>query len=235
MKKRALSVVMLASVISGCGSDDVSISPGKTTPVVTPVVENASVCFNESLYEVGAGYNFTSQRGAETAETESYKVLEDTRYRGQPAIHFRVTESAKLTENYIFINTGEKTVSVLGQKTANGESYYVPGRLSKFNLNKGDSYEQTVTETEVLSESTNETVTNIKTTFTGFETVTVPAGTYKTCKFEYNASITMPDGLTQKFTASMWYAAEHGLPVQSADSNGTLKKLIKADINGVKI
>ncbi|WP_028863861.1 hypothetical protein [Psychromonas aquimarina] len=242
MKRNVLLVVISAAVISGCDGDDGIFFTKKKDPAVKPAVsttaaavENASTCFNDKLYKVGSGYNLTTQKGTEPAETQHYKVLEDARYRGQPAIHQRLSKSTKLTDRYLFINTGEKSVSLLGEKVLKDESYYAPGYLVKFNVKKGGSYSQTVTMTEESSKPARETVSNIKTTFKGIETITVPAGTYKTCRFELNSSVTKPDGLTKKLNSSVWYAVKHGVKVQSKDNAGSITKLIKGDINGTKI
>ncbi len=227
MNKKVLSVVLLASVLGGCNSGGDSTSTNKT-------VENASICFNENLYTPGAEYNLTFQDANKPAETINYKVLEDTVFRGQAATRIEVTNGTSSYYSYLSIDNNEKSVSQLGNKSDDVESYYEPAMTMKFNLNKGDSYEQTTTLISEASFGNFEFVYIEYTTFKGIETITVPAGSYKTCKFEINSSFTNPDGLTEESTYSSWYTAESGIPVQAVDEEST-HKLVEADINGTKI
>ncbi|MGR5150235.1 hypothetical protein ACQKP8_27325, partial [Photobacterium alginatilyticum] len=164
----------------------------------------------------------------------TYKVLDEKTFRGQPSIRVKQTDATSSSYAYVSVDGNEKSISLLGFTDENFESYYTPGLLNKLNVNSGSSYEQTTTLSYESPLIKGEFVHNRKDTFKGFETITVPAGTYKTCKFESIDSVTTPDGLTEIDNDITWFAVEHGFEVKSISGKSTTE-LVEATINGTRV
>ena len=96
--------------------------------------------------------------------------------------------------------------------------------------------EQTYTMIEHDPLNPGDTVYDSVVKFVGIETITVPAGTYKTCKFEDKSTVTSSDGVTEADNTTTWYAVEHGIVVKNkVDDVDDDLVLVEASINGVKI
>lgn len=220
MKIRAIPFFILAFSVSGCNSNtDENINK-----------ENASICFNKTLYEVGTTYSVTYKDQDNNIENSTVNRIEETEYRGQSA----QIQSNGEGERYFSVDTYNKQFTLLGGRDDDNEFYYIPGLITKFDVNSGDIQEETVTMISKGLVSDVESVQNITSEYKGFETITVPAGTYKSCKFETNYTYTQPDGLTNTLSTVVWYGENNGLPIQFISKNET-KKLIQAEINGSNI
>ncbi|KXO10071.1 hypothetical protein AKG98_852 [Moritella sp. JT01] len=243
MNIKSVSVLALILTTTGCGSGGSDSDSGSDSGSGSGSdTVNASVCFNETLVTVGTEYTLKTKKDNDEVITHNYKVLDEKPFKGQPAIRIQDTLTEEsMTEtsyNYVFVDSNEKSISFLGNTTdtilGSIETSLTPGHLTKFNLNSGSAYEQTTT-MRVESPSLDvDYINDSKITFKGFETITVPAGTYKTCKFEFNSSITMPDGSTDKINTISWIAVEHGFGVQSVEGKSTTR-LVEVTINGTKV
>ncbi|WP_432459659.1 TapB family protein [Agarivorans sp. QJM3NY_25] len=232
MKVTVLPFFMLAVSIGGCGS-----SNSESGDVKNIDIENASICFNEDLYELGATQTISMVAQDGSIETSLTKVIEETTYRSQPALLAQTTENNVTDNAYLFIDEGNKEQIMLGETdNANeNELSYTPGTSMRFDVDKGDIHRQTIT--MIVNNSSGvdqEFVINISSEFQGFENITVPAGSFKTCKFEQNYSMTLPDGSPADSKAIIWYAANYGVEVQ-VSNDGTISKLVEAELNGVKM
>jgi len=229
MKNRAVPILMFVFTVSGCGGDssDAKSSAGLKS-------ENASVCFNNNLYTVGSEYALITKEDSNAAEIISYKVLDEMLFKGQSAVRVQVTDASSSAYTYFSVDENNKSYSLLGFTEGDIESYYTPGKLAKFNIKSGNAYEQTLTLIHESPKINSEFVYNHKTIFKGLESITVPAGTYNTCKFESNYSVTTPDGGSENLNYTMWYAVEYGFSVKLVSDKSTTE-LIEAKINGAKI
>jgi len=234
MNIKSVSVLALILTTTGCGSSSDSGSGSDTV--------NASVCFNETLVTVGTEYTLKTKKDNDEVIINNYKVLDEKPFKGQPSIRIQDTLTEEsMTEtsyNYYFVDSNEKSISFLGftvdSTLGSVETSLTPGSLTRFNLNSGSAYEQTTTMRVESALPDKDYINDSKITFKGFETITVPAGTYETCKFESSNSMTMPNGSTNKSNTISWIAVEHGFEVQSVEGKSTTK-LVEATINGTKV
>lgn len=238
MKNKTIPLCMLALVISGCGSDNNNES--------AKAVENASVCFNEDLYKVGATIVMEGQHENGLTKTATIKILETTDFRGQEAILRQTTTDDEVSNDYLTIDSGNKVITDLGRRESSNApsavSYYTPGFITAFDMNKGDVNEQTVTSIAEFMDGTQyETVVNYKLTFEGIESVTLSSGTYKACKFNYDYEYTMNFGEKETLNSSynIWFAVDHGVVLQTESINeqgSSSKESVESiSIDGVKI
>lgn len=107
-----------------------------------------------------------------------------------------------------------------------------PARLDRNDLDPGESFTQTYTLKSEASVNggppqTQSGSVTLKTTYLGQESVTVPAGTFTACKFEYENT---GDGTTE----NIWYAKGNGVSVKQSSANGTAE-LKSAKLNGVPL
>ena len=227
MKIKLIALALIIGAVSGCDGSSESVK-----------IENASVCFNDALYQVGAEYSFVMKEGSDPVDIESFEVMDVAQYKGQEAI--RVYDKTNNYNEYISVDSSNKSHTLLGvidgDPGPNLEKYYSPGLKTKFDLNAGESYEQTYTMIEHDPLNPGDTVYDSVVKFVGIETITVPAGTYKTCKFEDKSTVTSSDGVTEADNTTTWYAVEHGIVVKNkVDDVDDDLVLVEASINGVKI
>jgi hypothetical protein len=222
------SVLTLTIVIgvTACGDESPS-SPSNPSPSGTSTaLENASVCFNPDLYTVDTTYSTKYQ--ANIVRENDFEVVEQTDFKGQPAI--KVTDADGM-QGFYSVDNVNKSVTFLGIIWNSFEYYGVPagsGDTQRFDLNKGEIYDQTYT---MRDNNNKETVIDKNITFDGFETLIVPAGTYKACKFTTTGTKTKHDGTKSNISSSEWIAVEYGITIKN-DSEG---ELVAATINGLQI
>lgn len=134
---------------------------------------------------------------------------------------------------------GSEFTSQTGQGPIASKLVIEPGLLARYDLNPGESYTQTFKTT--VSGSFNgfqipptSSDVDLKTTYLGQETITVPAGTFKTCKFEKMETIS---GGAASGSRLEWFGAgaagSANIKAQGAD--GGIDELISLKINGTPI
>ncbi|GAA3956781.1 hypothetical protein [Allohahella marinimesophila] len=144
---------------------------------------------------------------------------------------------------YLRLDQTAALVSVYGTESLdsfNGAStdtfWYEPSTVSRFDLAQGESYQQLYT-SYVASGGGQPVVqsdNDLTTTYAGRETVTVPAGTFDTCKFYYEDS-----GSHGGWAAIAWVSVGNGIPVQGGGvgSDGAefiTERLQSFSLNGVQ-
>ena len=217
---------------------------------------SALACGDLSIHDaIGTKYQFVfrsedSESGIVLTTTSDTEVTQVTDFKGNQAVEARseviadasddTYDSESVTFSYTNDADGGNTLLTYGVVTEAESSQFPgtitttvsfdPAREQRFDLNPGESYTQTFTQTvetelpsfggasipgqdPVVSERT------VTTTYQGRETITVPAGTFETCKF------TDSDGGTQ------WLSVGDGLPVKT-EADGDESVLISATING---
>jgi hypothetical protein len=103
---------------------------------------------------------------------------------------------------------------------------FSPPMTMPFNMGVGSVHEfdsDWITDTTVLGSTSTQTIKyRFKYNFVGIETVTVPAGTFDTCRVETTTTGTV-NGATSTSTATQWWVGSgpmKGLFVQSRDKDG---------------
>ena len=124
-----------------------------------------------------------------------------------------------------------------GQSQGTGEIQFKPGQLFRYDLQPGQSYlsrfsirSRTKTPDGTLKDNTKY---KVRTRYIGRETVRVPAGKFKACKFK---STTTVNQLGFEFTneRTFWQATKTGVEVKTMDENG-MNELVSATLNGKKL
>ena len=138
-----------------------------------------------------------------------------------------------------------------GQPASTTEQRYNPPLVERYDLSPGQGFEQSY---ELLSQTTvagtvfdSIQSVQLSTTYIGRESVTVPAGTFSTCRYEQTQTVTPPPIVIgdQVFTPppqiseiTIWYAVNSGFPVRRVDVSdvGTeTSELLSFSINGVPV
>ncbi|OAN17967.1 hypothetical protein A3K86_03345 [Photobacterium jeanii] len=215
MKIKLLPLAIMIGITAGCGGS------GGSDEAPEPKV-TASSCFNAELYTVGRKVEVQTKENGQLEETMVLSNLGHEMYRGENVLHQQAkSKSGKTFSLYLMIDEGSKTQTTVGLAADGVDAYYKPGKLDKFALSQGESYEQVLT----MVSSMGEVVTNNKTTFKGIETVKVPAGEFRACKFEEQMSITQIDGSQTQSINNKWYAVDKGYLVKQSEKN-SLSELV---------
>lgn len=138
-----------------------------------------------------------------------------------------------------------------GQPASTTEQTYSPPLLERYDLSPGQGFEQSY---ELISQTTVSGTAfdsiqsvQLSTTYVRRESVTVPAGTFSTCRYEQTQTVTPPPIVIgdQIFTPppqvseiTTWYAVDSGFPVRRVnvgDSGTETSELLSFSINGVPV
>lgn len=220
-------------------------------------------CFNEVLLTTGTSimqsYNSTTSNGS-ASFTDNRTVTGQKQFNGETAIETdgttettvsNGTTSSARTQTYSQLNTGSSTFNTLGTVTmaaaegfnVNSTSTFEPKRVDRYNLNAGDSYTQnyTITTESSVGSNTFTSTNQVKSTVTylGNESVTVPAGTFDSCKVQ-DVEENTSGGSTTTFTTTNWYDVGSGLLLkvvaEDDESNDTTTtELVSGSVNGAAI
>lgn len=215
----------------------------------------AADCFNAVLYTTSATvrleyavsgplsgtsvseYTITPAATFEGQSTSKAQGTVSTTYTGQPSAVSNVqtfvqvdglalNELGNITETFML-------GSIITTRSVNQPVY----RDSKFMLAAGASDERSFDRVTVISgpfvpDSMVRTTETRRVTYTGRETVTVPAGTFETCRFEFTVAIK-----GERDTATDWVAVGSGVSVKSVARDAgsaaeTTLELTQGRING---
>lgn len=113
-----------------------------------------------------------------------------------------------------------------------------PGRVARYDLEAGQSFQQSYTTTVEnnvpgFGTVTTTTETDETSTYVGRETVTVRAGTFETCRFDDTVTQTT-QGQSSTSQSSNWFDTGSGLLVRQV-SGDTTSELVEGTINGTPI
>ena len=211
----------------------------------------ASACLNPAAYtspsnvhlDYGVSGAFTGSSVSDTVSAlnvifegqtaTEFRSTQTTSYTGQPTILSSSSSYAKL-ENLDVVTYGS-TSDITTPLTGTVKSVFSPpSRDKRYSLGVGESATQTynITSTSTFTGLPTITQTTLQTEtvkYLGHETVTVPAGTFDTCKFEQGNG-----------SSTVWIAAGSAAGVaakSSSTSQGTtvILELRSGTINGTAI
>lgn len=212
---------------------------------------DARSCYNETLVtadtSIVARYRSTDVSGATLTTDYEQLIAGGARFNGRSAFKgssdTRATGAApstSRTDAYFVPDNASFRTTQLGvevesftPESTESRIVFKPQRLDRFDLDAGESYSQNYT-TEVTTRArgfTN-TVSNrvaMTTTFVGVEGVTVPAGTYQSCRFR----VEITDGNGSSIREE-WFGVGHGMLLKSTE-DGDSNVLVSARINGAAI
>lgn len=214
------------------------------TPTPTPPVDDdtAAACLNPALFTVGANVQQTYRETDQTANgtvtnsyDDSYTVPRETTFNGNAAVELAYAESGS---EYLRAEPSNRRVLIFGFAFDGETVTYEPPFEIPLNLTPGQSQTQTITVGLSVDgvEAPVEVVSTL--TYVGRERITVPAGSFETCRFRESASYSGNydgDDLGFAQDADFWFSVGSGLTVRDEvrDQFGTyLVELQSASING---
>ena len=108
-----------------------------------------------------------------------------------------------------------------------------PFKLNRWDLAAGQSFQQNYSSTlqDSRGSSSSQTV-ELKTTYLGTETITVPAGTYTACRVLEESVETGGTGVPARSSETQWYALGTGILLRS-ESEDSYQEFLRGAINGV--
>lgn len=218
---------------------------------------SAAACFNTLPSTPGTRLElrqrtFDPSSGAQLGVvTNSQDVGGQTTFRGE-TLRFvdieTVVEEAALnftdnSRNYLSFDESALVVSSHGVETINpddgsvvGTQWFEPTNDFQYDLNPGESFRQIYTAYQSTGGGPASVVQNVDVTVTyaGRETVTVPAGTFETCKFYIQDT-----GSRFSSASVIWRNVGDGIGVQTGfrDSSGSeaaVTEMLSYSINGVQ-
>jgi len=217
--------------------------------------ESAKTCYNADVFTKG----FRSEMRYRTVDEQGTLEFQYDNLTDGPA-SFGGRSGVKITSNikgstggqsftarsksYTDVNGAQQSgttfaidVDLLTPQAGNVITMHAPGILTRFNLSKGQSYSQSYN-TDITTkvsgfDRTDSTQTDLKTTYLGTESVTVPAGTFKTCKFSSQRTTTTDAGPSTD-NATTWFGVGNGQLIKEI-SEDTSSTLLDGEINGSPI
>ncbi len=229
------------------------------SPTSTPGAGGASACFNPELLQQGTqsalSYRATDGDSGEVLNfTDERMVTGPTSFNGQQTIRTDgTTDSSSSAGNYStqtetfssmeaaamrFRSYGVNTSTTVSGFTVTTRSTIEPAMLSRYDLAAGQSHSQsytvtTVTDTGGFGSTTTVVNTDETTTYVGRETVTVPVGSFDTCRFDSSYSRTV-DGSTATETASNWFEVGSGVLIRNM-AEGDRTEFTGGTLNGTPV
>ncbi|MBS7350517.1 MAG: hypothetical protein KIG95_10265, partial [Comamonas sp.] len=175
----------------------------------------AGACHNPARFKEGSSYTAVMKTsgiaGVTGDSTSTIKVtmLGRTTFNGHSTLD-EYAEDGTGSGNHNYYDFVGGTMYTYGAQGDGMKETLSPAHQFPINMALGQTYTSTST---VTLDGTQPYTQTVQETFQGFETVTVPAGTFKTCKV--SVVTTTPVG---NVTAWVWAAAEgphHGLMVRN--------------------
>lgn len=153
--------------------------------------------------------------------------------------------SKSTTKSYIAVDTGAKSSQLFGTVTdvttpaaTTLTTKIEPAQVVKWNLDPGESHSQTFTITTSATVTTAgmsfpvpDTTTNTtqKRLYVGRDSITVPAGTFETCHFQEDSTVS---GNTS--STDVWFSVGSGVQIKAV-ADGDVTELLSASIDGSPI
>jgi len=214
--------------------------------------ESASICYNADVFAKGfrTDMRYRSVDDQGTLEFQYDNLTNGSGSSGGRS-GIKITSNIKgsgagqsftaRSEIFTEVNSAKQSrttfaveIDLLTPQSGEVKTVHTPGILARFNLGKGQSYSQSYN-TDVTTnvggfKITDSTQTDMKTTYLGTESITVPAGTFKTCKFSSSRTVTTQAGPTSDNTTT-WFAVGHGQLIKEV-SDDTSTTLLSGTVNG---
>ena len=246
----AVAMVMAVTLgFSACSNDS-----GSTAQVPAPSPgDTATACFRPELFaatgtsgqlEYAVSRADGSERLLKRWSVIGPQTFDDTQTTRVDFTFTTITDtdSAVVEEqHYVQVDAPAYLLADIGQiitAQADGVAYterrrYQPARLQPYDLQAGESSEQqfTVVRENSLSGTVSESV-QLKRRFAGIETLTLPAGTFETCRFEIEESVASGRKATDApVLREQWLDRNSGVIVKSIDAQG-VAELLQGEVNG---
>ena len=199
---------------------------------------SASYSNFNALSEAGTTTSYVQEVGAKTVfyGNRAMSIITDSISTGDE-------ESVKVSETFIssdqrlaqVFDYGEISYKVTGNTDLRTLLFRSPHSVQSFDMEAGDIYVQRWDD-RLDTWSLLRDVRTIKyyrsTLYSGRESVTVPAGTFNTCRFELSDNVEDPRLGFSAPTTTLWYDVETGMLVKEQGQASGLTVLESAEING---
>ena len=201
-----LALLSLAVSIAACGGGDseatgapspapapgAAPAPAPPAPAPAPApTGDSSACWNDAMSTPGSSWKVTyRERGLSSVDgiVVTTQTLGSKLFNGQPATESRITTAtpgkpAEVQSSYASL-TGQD-YRQFGWRLSNGSEVFLePAWVTPRVMQPGQSATSTYT-TRFANGSAPTATTTTTTTYLGHETITVPAGTFETCKVRF--------------------------------------------------
>ena len=201
-----LALLSLAVSIAACGGGDseatgapspapapgAAPAPAPPAPAPAPApTGDSSACWNDAMSTPGSSWKVTyRERGLSSVDgiVVTTQTLGSKLFNGQPATESRITTAtpgkpAEVQSSYASL-TGQD-YRQFGWRLSNGSEVFLePAWVTPRVMQPGQSATSTYT-TRFANGSAPTSTTTTTTTYLGHETITVPAGTFETCKVRF--------------------------------------------------
>ncbi|MFA0413973.1 hypothetical protein AB4520_09185 [Vibrio renipiscarius] len=226
-------------ILMGCDGD--SASDDNSATISASSLSNSSACFNTELHQVGTEVIATYAKtggGGTLNRTEHSRLSGPVTYQGHNDV-IAIEEVGKNDTTYVVFDDSAKSVTTLGQIVDGTETEYLPsGLLLDYALeqNQTRTYPTvSVTENDVIVATMD-----VSFTFLMSESITVPAGTFDTCKFKLSIKGTEADGHSYETVFDQNIGVDNGILIHvswstitnNATSYAGTETLTSASING---
>ncbi|MDJ0879242.1 MAG: hypothetical protein QNI86_11565 [Halieaceae bacterium] len=216
---------------------------------------SATACFNEALLQPGSRFEaiYDQELLRQTAEDffvdgaavfEGMDVLQSTREVESLAPGF---SSTSVTRQFYTVDTSGPVVTTVGgevetftgSSTIISRTVYEPGLQSRFDLQPGEPFSQTVVATTTQSLGGQETSVSaeleITGTYVGRQVITVPAGTFEACRYE-SVTISRVEGQPEFVSENtQWLAVGSGVTLRVRAEGLDFQVLVEGTLNGVSL
>jgi hypothetical protein len=208
-----------------------------------------SSCFNPALFRQGTRFVSEYRRPGPSGGffvAEFDQVIDGTGiFQGTPATRMKLEQrsggellASSLT--WFSINTGARQLRYYGSEAETAQPPLTsatvtlsPFKLNRWDLSAGQSFQQDyVSILEDSSGFTSSQTLEVKTTYLGTETITVPAGTYTACKVLEESVETGGSGTPERSSETQWYAVGNGILLR-AESDDSFQEFVRGSIDGV--
>ena len=201
-----LALLAMAVSISACGGGDseatgapspapapgAAPAPAPPAPAPAPTPSgDSSACWNDSMSTPGSLWKVTyRERGLSNVDriVVTTQTLGSKTFNGQPATESRITTTVSGKADDVQLSYASLTgqdYRQLGWRLANGSEVFLePAWITPRAMQPGQSSTSTYS-TRFANGSSPTATTTTTTTYLGRETITVPIGTFETCKVRF--------------------------------------------------
>lgn len=145
----------------------------------------SAACNNDAMWRAGSTWSVSWRSTGPSGSdgTETVEVIGQTSFRGRPAVEQRHTWGELISTTYSALNGGYEEFYGGNANTPGAEHYFDPAMRWPYVKQRGQTYTSSFNN----HQGGAVTPTTLTLTYEGRETITVPAGTFETCRMRSTA------------------------------------------------
>ena len=214
---------------------------------------NATACYNQELLQPGTRFEAIYESVVDGfADQTAHDQFVDgaAMFNGQDVIQTTTTfeslsrDESSTAKSYYTVDAAQKRITNVGAESTDsfggsGVQIFDPGQLFRYDLKPGQSFNQVVT-VESIQEFEGQEFSSVSeleqtVTYVGVQEITVPAGTYRACRFEITG-ISRFEGQEFESSLTIWNAEGSGVLLRDADASGDFStSLVEGTLNGTAL